>query len=300
MNLLNVSKEFATEDACYAMLERMRWPNGVICLKCGGQKVSPQFKSKGKTGKVRRLYQCLAKGCMFQFTATTGTIFHDTHLPLNKWFLALALIVDAKKGISANQIKRHLGVSYKTAWHLCHRIRKAMQDNSTEKMTGTVEVDETYIGGAYDKRLKRLPKEKPGVVGLMQRGGRVHVEPIPTPSKTVLVGIIKNRVSTDAEMVVTDQYAAYKSVQQTHRHEVINHLQAYVRGKIHTNTLENFWSLLKRGLLGSYHKVSVKHLTQYLAEFEYRFNNREVKDLFGQTLENMVNEEKLPYRKLVG
>ena len=179
MNLLNVSKEFATEDACYAMLERMRWPNGVVCLKCGGPKVSPQFKSKGKTGKIRRLYQCLAKDCRFQFTATTGTIFHDTHLPLNKWFMALALIVDAKKGISANQIKRHLGVSYKTAWHLCHRIRKTMQGSLPEKLTGIVEVDETYIGGADDKRLKRLPKEKLGVVGLMQRDGRVQVEPIP-------------------------------------------------------------------------------------------------------------------------
>jgi transposase-like protein len=179
MNLLNVSKEFATEDACYAMLERMRWPNGVVCLKCGGPKVSPQFKSKGKTGKIRRLYQCLAKDCRFQFTATTGTIFHDTHLPLNKWFMALALIVDAKTGISANQIKRHLGVSYKTAWHLCHRIRKTMQGSLPEKLTGIVEVDETYVGGADDMRLKRLPKEKLGVVGLMQRDGRVQVEPIP-------------------------------------------------------------------------------------------------------------------------
>ncbi len=313
MNLLQVATELATEKACLTYLERMRWSNGVRCIHCNGDKLSG-FSTKQSTRKryskrqkqivtvrvpTRHLYQCLNPKCQYQFAATTGTIFHDSHLPLTKWFMAMALILDAKKGISANQIKRHLGIQYKTAWYLCHRIRKAMQDKPTTLLTGTVEVDETYVGGKYDSRRKRGPWEKQGVVGLIQRGGKVHVQTISTPSKAVLVGVIRDRVSPKANLVITDQYAAYKSVKETHRHAVINHLREYVRGGIHTNSIENFWSLLKRGIMGSFHKISLKHLPRYLGEFEYRFNNRELTDLFAVTLKGLLGQSAMPYKELI-
>jgi transposase-like protein len=218
----------------------------------------------------------------------------------------MALICDAKKGMSACQLQRYLPgsrkgtkMSYRTAWYLCHRIRKAMEDPNKEKFTGTIEVDETYVGGRYDRRRKRQPKELPAVVGVIHRKGKVHARVIPTPSKAVLVGVIKDRVSPDADLVVTDQFAAYKSVKETHRHAVINHIQEYVRENIHTNTIENFWSLLKRGIMGSFHKVSIKYLPRYLSEFEYRFNNRETQNLFAQTLGNMLGRTGMKYRELV-
>lgn len=275
MNLIDITEQFATEDACLGYLEKMRWPAGVGCLKCGSTKVKALEIKKGKRGRARRIYQCLEQPCRHQFTATAGTIFHDTHLPLRKWFMAIALICDAKKGMSANQLKRHLKVQYRTAWHMCHRIREAMIENPGGPLTGIVEVDETYVGGKYDRRRKKGPKGQQPVVGLIERGGKVQTYTIPTPSKTVLVGVIKDRIAPNAELVITDQLTSYKTVGKTHRHAVINHIREYVRGNIHTNTIENFWSLLKRGIIGSYHKVSVKHLPRYLAEFSYRFNNRD-------------------------
>lgn len=305
MNLIDVTSAFPNEDACLDYLEKMRWPSGVGCVKCGSLKVK-RLNPTDKRGQTRRIYQCLERPCRHQFSATSGTIFHDTHLPLRTWFLAMALICDAKKGMSACQLQRHLPgsrkgtkMSYRTAWYLCHRIRKAMEENDAEKFTGTVEVDETYIGGKYDPRRKRNRYGKQGVVGLIQRGGKLHVEPIPTPSKSVLVGVIKDRVSPSADLVITDQWTAYKTVKETHRHAVINHIREYVKGKIHTNTIENFWSLLKRGVMGNYHKVSIKHLPRYLAEFEYRFNRRDGQEqMFADTLENLLNRPNLPYKTL--
>ena len=156
MNLLDVYQELNTEEKCHAFLEKMRWPEGVKCLACDAADIT-RITSKGKrnkkTGKVgpdRKLYQC--NDCRFQFTVTTGTVYHDTHLPLAKWFLAIALITESKKGISANQLSRALGVQYRTAWHLAHRIRKAMEDTGSPKLTGIVEVDETYVGGKQKGR----------------------------------------------------------------------------------------------------------------------------------------------------
>jgi transposase-like protein len=174
MNLIDVTKVFATDEACIAHLESMRWPNGIACPECGGKNISkiarkPKEKKKGKHVNMRsRIYQCLK--CQNQFSATSGTLFHDSHLPLSKWFIAIALITNAKKGISAMQLKRDLGVSYKTAWYLYHRIRKAMEEENETKLTGIVEADETFVGGRYDKRRKRDAYDKPCVVGVIQRG----------------------------------------------------------------------------------------------------------------------------------
>lgn len=297
MNLIDVNKEFPNEGACLVYLEKLRWPMGIECVNCGEKKISKITRKKETKNKRSTVYQCLV--CKKQFTSTSGTIFHDSHLPLSKWFIAIALIVNAKKGMSAKQMQKHLGVQYRTAWHLCHRIRKAMEEENFPKFTGTVEVDETYIGGRYDRRRKRAPWEKVPVMGIIQHGGRVEVFPIRTPSKAVLVGKIKDRVSTEAEMVCTDQLSAYKSLGKSYHHEVINHIREYVRGNVHTNSIENFWSLFKRGVIGSFHKVSIKHLSRYLAEFTYRFNHREDADLFLQTVEGLLMGKAMPYRELV-
>jgi transposase-like protein len=295
MNLIDVTADFATENACLEYLERSRWGGTLACLKCGSTKVA-RIETKGKRGKMRRIYQCNEKGCFHQFTATTGTIFHDTHLPLKKWFIAIALIVDAKKGMSALQMQRHLKVNYRTAWYLCHRIRKAMEE-SPDFLKGTVEVDETYIGGKYDPRGRRQRYEKVPVVGMIERKGRVHARKVAHVGSGQLVGLIRSHVLPEAR-VITDQFAGYGPVQRTHRHDVINHIQNFARGDVHTNSIENFWSLLKRGIIGSYHKVSIKHLDRYLAEFTYRFNRREVRDLFEMTLLRMLREQPMTYASL--
>jgi transposase-like protein len=173
-----------------------------------------------------------------------------------------------------------------------------MQQDTSLKFSGVVEADETYVGGRYDRRRKRLPKEKPAVMGIIERGGKVIAMHIPTPSKMVLTGKVRDHVLPEAEMVVTDQLAAYKSLGKEFRHKVINHITEYVRGNIHTNTIENFWSLFKRGVIGSFHKVSLKHLPRYLDEFTYRFNNRKHPDIFGMTVENLMRGSALQYKAL--
>ncbi len=297
MNLIDVTAEFNTDDKCLDYLEKMRWPNGVCCIACGSVKVSRIIRETKSKNKRKRLYQCLEKECKHQFSPTAGTIFHDSHLPLKKWFAAIALICEAKKGLSACQMQRHLKVNYRTAWHLCHRIREAMKEPAG-LLSGTVEVDETYVGGRFDKRRKASgPKDKITVVGLIERNGKVQALKVPTPSAQVLVGVVKDRVAPDA-LVMTDQLRGYTHIPQ--KHAVINHIkQQYVNGSIHTNTIENFWSLLKRGIIGSYHKVSIKHIDRYLAEFTYRFNRRdEQEQLFAMTTKNLLNGKNLPYEKL--
>jgi transposase-like protein len=306
MNLIDVTKTFGTEEACLGFLEHLRWPDGVRCLKCGGDKVSRITRKARSKNKREQLFQCLdCKG--YQFSTTSGTIFADSHLPLSKWFLAVGLMLNAKKGLSAKQMQRDLGCSYQTAWHLCHRIRKAMEEGELPKFDGIVEVDETYVGGKAknmhaDVRRKKITgtggMNKAPVFGIIQRKGKVVAYSVPNVRKSVLVGKILDRVSTDAEMIVSDELKSYNPLDKTYRHEVINHIREWVRGNIHTNTMENFWSLFKRGLMGSFHKVSVKHLPRYLAEFTYRFNNREEENLFVMTLARLIGAIPLAYEEL--
>jgi hypothetical protein len=297
MNLIDVAKNFTTEEACLAHLENYRWPNGVRCVQCGQPNISRITRHSKNKNKRTKLYQCL--NCKTQFSATSGTLFNDSHLPLKTWFAAIVLICNGKKGISAKQMQRDLGVSYRTAWYLNHRIRKAMEEGELPQFTGVVEADETYVGGKYDKRRKRERYEKQAVMGIMERGNRVEAFPIPTPSKTVLTGKIAERVSPKAQMVCTDELAAYKSVGKTHNHGFVRHGDMeWVRGEVHTNSVENFWSLFKRGLIGSFHQVSVKHLNRYLAEFTYRFNYRDL-DLFRLVLAGLLSKSGMPYKEVV-
>ncbi len=289
-NLVNLIQRYSDEDKCRSYLEALKWQEGVKCPRCGSSKVSHIVK--------RNQYDC--DECRYQFSVTAGTIFHDSHLPLWKWFLAVYLMTESKKGISANQLKRSLAVSYKTAWYLCHRIRKAIEEAKVKpQLTGTVEVDETYVGGKYDKRRKKGPWEKQAVVGLLQRDGTFEARTIRTPSKKVLTGIVRDRVNKDAT-VMTDELRAYKSLNKTHNHESVNHSEEeWVRGDVHTNGVESAWSLFKRSIVGSYHQISTKHMDKYLDEFEWRFNGRDNPYLFRDTLIRLLNAPKMEFKELI-
>ena len=306
MNLLDIYKELNTEDKCLTFLEHMRWPDGVKCLSCESLRITritskgKTNKKTGKTGPDRQLYQC--NECRFQFTATTGTVYHDTHLPLSKWFLAIALITESKKGISANQLSRALGVQYRTAWYLAHRIRKSMVDANRPKLKGIVEIDETYIGGKQRGHKSKL-KNKDVVIGVRERGGQLRYVHTADNKADTIYQVIADNVAKDAEAIMTDENPAYnfKTTQfRNVRHERIRHKdKIYVRGDVYTNTVESAFSLFKRGLTGAFHKVSLKHLQRYLNEFSFRFNNRKAADLFGMTVRRMALAGNLPYAKLV-
>jgi transposase-like protein len=290
MNLVQLVEQFADEKRTRTYLEGLRWPNGVRCPRCQSDKISHVLK--------RDQFDC--DSCRYQFSVTSGTIFHDSHLPLWKWLLATYLMMESKKSISANQMKRTLKISYKTAWYLCHRIRKAIEEAKIKtQLKGTVEVDETYVGGRYDSRRKRGPWEKTPVIGLLQRGGQFEARMIPTPSRQILTGIVKERVSEGSE-VFTDEYRAYKSLDNNFQHQSVNHgAEEWVRGKVHTNGVENAWSLFKRSVVGAFHHVSAKHLDAYFDEFEWRFNNRENPFLFRDTMLKLLWSPNLEFKTLI-
>jgi len=300
MKLIDVTSKFKSDDDCLDYIEAMRWPGGEIgCVHCGLiGRISKITREKGKN-KRTRIYQCLA--CGKQFSATSGTIFNDTHLPLTKWFMAIAMICEAKKGMSALQLQRHLGVNYRTAWHLAHRIREAMQDGGM--LSGVVEVDETYLTPKKPRKGRPyVKKEKEDVVlGLRERGGRLRLIPIADAKMTSIEPEILKHVSKNA-IIHTDESAVYQIIGKRHwggRHRTINHRSAYAIGDLHTNTVENAFSLLKRGVYGTFHKVSIKHLGRYCNEFSYRFNRRgEQLAMFDVTLKNLARGRALPYAKL--
>ena len=313
-NLIEVSTTFATEDACRAYLEAMRWPNGVRCLKCGGDRIS-RIVAKGRErinaqGELtrspdRHLYQCLEQICKYQFTVTDGTIFNDTHLPLHKWFLAVAMMCNAKKGMSAKEMERDLNVSYKTAWYLCHRIRKAMSREGG-LFSGEVEVDATYVGGKYDKRRQREPwQDKPAVAGLVQRDtetdhSKVIALHVAGETKDVMIPLVEKRTTADTT-IYTDDRNTYRTMKNSRTHDIVIHSHGeYVRGSAHTNSVENFWSNFKRGVIGSFHQISVKHLQRYLDEFQFRFNNRREQEIFAMVLLNLVIQTGIKYKVLTG
>lgn len=312
-SLIDVSREFATEEACLNYLEALRWPNGVRCEYCGSDRIS-KFTTKAgtrqrknpKTGEIttalvpaRHLYQCLA--CKEQFSAINGTIFNDSHLPLQKWMMAVALMVNGKKGISAKQLERDLDVNYRTAWYLEHRIRKAMElgNFADDKLSGTVEMDETYVGGKFDKRRKRAKYDKDPVFGMIERGGDVRAFHINAADSWHITGKILANVHAETELVVTDESKIYDALGARFNHETINHgSKEYVRGNIHTNAIENFWSLFKRRVVGSFHQISIKHLQRYISEFCWRFNNRENEQIFIIVIAQLLYGTPMPYARL--
>jgi transposase-like protein len=297
MNLPKLIEKYGSEEKCRAYLEELRWPNGVRCPRCDSDKIS-RIKTRGQ-------FDC--DGCRYQFSVTAGTLFHDSHLPLWKWFLAIYLISDSKKGISANQLKRMLSVSYKTAWYLNHRIRAAMRDESAPLLRGIVEADETYVGGKLKgfknphEAAKGRRKNKTVVLGAIERGGELRLRVAPDADAETIQAFLKDVVADDAIAIYTDSHRSYRGVADKNtRHEYVNHAaDEWVRGDVHTNTVENAWSLFDRAVIGSYHKLSKKHLAAYLDEFAFRFNNRENPYLFRDTLLRLVEGDAMPYRTLV-
>jgi transposase-like protein len=290
VNLVELIQKFADEKKCREYLEALRWPDDVDCLRC----------KSGKVYRILKREQFVCDSCGYQFSVTSNTIFHDSHLPLWKWMIAAYLMMESKKGISANQMKGTLNVSYKTAWYLCHRIRKAIEEAKNEpQLTGTVEVDETFVGGKYDGCRRRYPWQKPAVIGLLQRDRSFEAREIPTRCRQILVGVIRDRVSKNAK-VFTDEYAGYDALDKTHKHQSVDHkAEEWIRGEVHTNSVENAWSLFKRSIVGAYHQVSEKHLDAYLDEFEFRFNNRENPYLFRDTLLRLIGSPNLEYKTLI-
>jgi transposase-like protein len=290
MNLVELMEQFPNEEQCRKALEILRWPNGVHCPRCDSDKISRVYE--------RNQYDC--DSCRYQFSVTSGTMLHDTHLPLVKWFIATYLITESKKGISANQMKRTIGVAYRTAWYLCHRIRAAMKEVRPEPLIGTVEVDETWVGGKKRGVGRGYKGNKTIVVGAIERGGQVRAQVIESVDRKTLHSFIHSATASDAEAIYTDDWPAYDGVANGDtRHETVKHsAEEWVRHGVHTNTIENVWSLLKRSIIGSYHKVSAKHLDAYLDELEWRFNNRENPFLFRDTLLKLIGSENLPYAQL--
>jgi transposase-like protein len=289
MNLAEVMKDFANDAKCRAYIEALRWPDGIVCPHCQSKKIY----------RIVKRDQLLCASCEYQFSVTVDTIFHDTHLPLWKWFIATILLCESKKGMSACQIQRSLGLSYKTAWYLCHRIRAAMQETNQPKLTGTVEIDETYVGGK--KRRWRPRSIKSVVIGIRQRNGDlrlIHAED--AKSKTVQQ-IIRANVGSHVEVIMTDESSIYPwalNHMDSGKHRTINHSKQYAHGDVHTNTVESAFSLLKRGIVGTWHKVDAKHLPAYLDEMCFRFNNRKNPYLFRDTIIKLINTPNLEYKEL--
>lgn len=283
-------ERFQNPFAAADYLESIRWPNGPVCPHCGVEDPK-HYRLKNAT---RKLWKCRA--CRKQFTVTVGTIFEGSHIGLHKWLLAFYLLCSSKKGMSAHQLHRMLGITYKSAWFMAHRIRYAMEQPAfAELLSGTVEVDETYVGGKKRRPNKKQfppldPKQpdarkqvgrggdKTPVVSLVERGGQVRSFRIANVTAETLGGAIRRNVDREAHLR-TDAFSSYKKVGREYAsHETVDHNYEYVRGDAHTNTAENFFSILKRGINGIYHHVSEAHLPRYLAEFDYRYNNRHMTD----------------------
>ena len=283
-SIFEVFEKFNTEEPCISHFERIRWPHGLRCIRCESERVM-KFDSHGKTGKVRHLYECV--DCQYQYSVTTGTIFHDSHLPLTKWFLAIYMICSAKKGVSAAQLKRELKTGYETAWYMAHRIRTAMSEDVhfCEKFSGIVEADETYVGGKGKGPRGRSTANKVPVIAVRERtSGKVRMQAVENVSASVLAGFIRENVASGSTMH-TDEFSSYLWLDSSEfAHHAVNHSERYVDGDVHTNGCENVWSLFKRGIVGVFHKVSAKYLPLYLDEFSFRFNNRDEFNLMDRVL----------------
>jgi transposase-like protein len=287
-NLNILAKHFSDENAAIEMLESLRWPNGAVCPKCGGAdpyRLTPKPTTTGRS--IRKgLWKCRA--CRKQFTVKVGTVFEQSHIPVSKWLLAIHLLCASKKGMSAHQFHRMLGMTYRSAWFMAHRLRHAMTtDGFMPKLSGLVEADETYVGGkrragnCKDGRTKLIgrpgpdDRQKTPVVALVERKGRVVCFPVERVTSKTLQDEIRSRVNLATHMM-TDDLKGYDGLNMGFMgHDTVTHSNGeYVRGDVHTNTVEGFFSILKRGLNGVYHHVSKGHLHRYCDEFAFRYSNR--------------------------
>jgi transposase-like protein len=294
MNLVDINTMFATDAKCRELLTRLRFPEGPRCLRCKGPVALLETE--------KHLFYC--KDCDYQFSVTAGTVFNDSHLPLTKWFIATLLLCEAKKGMSACQIQRTLGIgSYKTAWYLCHRIRHAMAQADKPMMDGKIEMDTTDVGGINkgQGRINRVTN-KEVVLGIRKRNGDLRFFHTEDAKSGTLARYIRENISEAVEVIFTDDFYANTVAMKKpgiKNHKTIVHSKgSYVDGDTHTNTVESAFSLLKRGIMGTWHKLSAKHLPAYLEEMSFRFNRRKNSDLFINTLRHMVTAPVLTFEKL--
>lgn len=276
-NLLQAIRYFADADVATEFVAELRWPKGPVCPRCGCMDHSYLT--------TRRVWKC--KGCKKQYSVKLGTIFEDSPLGLDKWLPAVWLVANSKNGISSHELARSLGVTQKSAWFMLHRIRLAMQAGSFNKLGGTVEVDESYIGGKgrnmHPHKRKNLgtgrgSANKTVVVGVKQRDGETRAQVVGNIKRDTLHGLVHQHVEEGASLF-TDAFPVYKGLGRDYDHRVVDHAEAYVDGQVHTNGLENFWSLLKRGLHGTYVSVEPFHLFRYLDERLFTYNERDLSDL---------------------
>jgi transposase-like protein len=304
--LIEAIRYFADPDVCLNFMVQLRWPNGVACPTCGSLDI--------RFIPTRRLWECKSKHERRQFSVKVGTIFEDSPIGLDKWLAAIWMIANDKNGVSSYEVHRAIGVTQKTAWFMLHRIRYAMQDGDFTGMSGEVEVDETFIGGKARNMHKAKRDEvikgrgtvgKATVIGLLERDGpkghsAVRTKVVPNTRRQTLSPEVRKHVIPGSS-VYTDAHSAYTGLAFDYTHETVDHAIEYVRGRVHTNGIENFWSLLKRALKGTYVSVEPFHLFRYLDEETFRFNARETDDAnrFDGVMKG-VTGKRLTYKKLTG
>jgi len=290
------------DKSCREYLELMLWNGTPRCPDCGSDE-HYELKVKGVFNGLRK-----CKNCRERFTVTVGTMFEGSHISLRKWFIAIYIFSSHKKGISSHQLAKDLGITQKSAWFMLGRIRNAFQIKEPKQMHGVIQADESFIGGKNknrhaDKKILesqgRSVKDKTPVLGIMHTGGNVHTAVVPDTKAKTLKPIIE-KMAAEGSIVVTDEWLGYSGLQNKFPHIVINHKEdEYVRGAFHTNNIENFWSLLKRGIYGIYHQVSPKHLHRYCDEFAYRFNARKITDSKKFDISLKSADRRLTYKQLI-
>jgi hypothetical protein len=289
MTIPQWEKAFPTEEACQAYLVAHRWPDGIVCPRCG-------HEVKHAVSTMAFKWQCYAcaPNSGYRFSVIAGTIFENTNKPLRVWFRVIHMMLTSKKGISSLQIMRVMGFgSYKTALYMTHRVRAALVDKEFHKLMGIVEVDETFVGGKaknrhWDKRGGGGATGGSGkdiVAGAVSRKGNVVARVVADVRAATLETFVRESVSTKVSLLCTDKWVGYKHLDREFPHQTVDHAAGqYVVGAVHTQTIEGFWSLIKRGMVGTFHKVSAKYLPLYVAEFQFRYNNRLNADIFGEAI----------------
>lgn len=284
---------FSNPDNCLAYIGKRRWPKGVVCPTCGSKNVG--------FIKSRRMFQCKTRHPKAQFSIKLGTIFEDSPIGLDKWLIAMWMLANCKNGVSSWEIHRAIGVTQKTAWFMLQRIRFALQGEEGGKLSGEVEVDETFIGGKARRITGTGGKDKTAVIGIVQRGGKVRTKVVGNTKKKTLQAEVRKHVEAGSALY-SDALRSYSGPEADYAHQVIDHAICYVDGMVHTNTMENFWSLLKRGINGTYVSVEPFHLFRYLDEQAFRYNNRKELNDGGRfsLAVSQIMDKRLTYKELTG